>query len=130
MFNSKCNNRGIRTFFNNKQINDDYITHSSRTYDYTSQSNIYDFNRKIKYISQMLNRIVYHDYTIGLDILQREYNIMIYELNKLKILSKIDYQVILNVIITTFETLIQVYNKYINLYVLIILFYLITRMII
>ena len=113
MFHSKGTNRGVRTFFNTKQINDSYIGVSSRTYSYTSQLALYDFNRKVKYISQILNRIVYHDYNIRLDVLQREYNIMIYELNKLKTNSKTDYQIVLNNIITTFETLLQIYNQYI-----------------
>ena len=114
MFHSKCNNRNRRTFFDNKQINDGYISNSYRTYSYTSQVNIYDFNRKVKYVSQILNRIVYHDYNIGLNVLQREYNIMIYELNKLKSISIPDFQVILNNIITTFETQLQIYNKYVT----------------
>src|SRR6056300_1876922 len=113
MFHSKCNNRGRRTFFDNKQINDGYVSTSSRTYSYTSQVALYDFNRKVKYVSQLLNRIVYHDYNITLDILQREYNIMIFELNKLKSISTPDFQVILNNIITTFETQLQIYNKYV-----------------
>ena len=50
MFHSKGTNRGVRTFFNTKQINDSYIGVSSRTYSYTSQLALYDFNRKVKYI--------------------------------------------------------------------------------
>ena len=34
MFHSKGNNRGVRTFFNNKQMNDSYVGLSSRTYSY------------------------------------------------------------------------------------------------
>jgi hypothetical protein len=117
MFSSKCNTRGKRTFFDDGDDDDSkcYIKHGSRSHTSTINSTIlYDFNVKIKYISQSLNRIVYYDYCIEVDVLQREYNIMIFELNKLKILSPTNYQLILTNIITNFDSLLQIYKKYID----------------
>ena len=61
-----------------------------------------------------MNRIIYFDYNIDCNTLKREYNIIIFELNKLKLSSNSNYQVILNNIITTFESLLQIYKKYIE----------------
>ena len=116
MFNSKGNNKGVRTFFNNYNNNDCYIKHTCATVppSILDPSVLFDFNLKIKYITQSLNRIVYYDYCIDIDILKREYNIIIFELQKIKELSPTTYPVILNNVITTFDSLLQIYKKYID----------------
>ena len=119
MFNSKGNNKGnnivgIRTFFDNNAGEHCYVKHSHTSRTSVIDPNIlFDFNVKIKYISQSLNRIVYYDYCIDVEVLKREYNMIIFELQKLKEISQTTYPVILNNIITTFESLLQIYNNYI-----------------
>jgi len=115
VFNSTYNNNV--SFFknnNNNHNNSINVNYSSMSYTSTNNNILYDFNTKIKYISKSLSRIVYYDYNITFDDMQREYNIMIYELNRLKISSNKTYPVILNNIITTFDSLLQLFNKYIR----------------
>jgi hypothetical protein len=114
MFNSKCTNKGTRTFFNNDN-DKSYIKSTSTSHtSIIDPSLLFDFNVKIKYISQSLSRIVYYDYNILVDVLEREYNILLFELQKMKELSPTTFPVILNNVITTFESLLQIYNKYID----------------
>jgi hypothetical protein len=109
LFGSKCN-KSVG-FFTNTDTN---VNYSTGSYIPVINTTGYDFNIKIKQISILLNHVVYHDYNTSLDTLKREYNNLIYELNKLKISLNKSYPVILNNVITTFDTLLKIYQKYIT----------------
>ena len=91
----------------------------------------YNFNLKIKFVTQTLNRIVYHDNEYPVDAMRNEYNIILYQLGRLKEDVRLQndgyyaigtnltstsnrYSTVLNNTITTFASLITTYDPYIQ----------------
>ena len=91
----------------------------------------YNFNIKIKFISQTLHRIVYHDDNYPVNAMRNNYDMILYHLNRLKNDERLKndgyytigvdlyetqnrYITVLNNTKTTFNNLIEVYDNYIQ----------------
>ena len=77
---------------------------------------IYDFNKKIKYITTTLNHIVYYDFDVSNAAIKKEYNIILNELHNIKKSNDthVKYNILIHNIITTFETVYNLLTKYIS----------------
>lgn len=108
------NNNGKNTLFGNTSTNI-----LSAIPQYTIPNNDqkpFDFNTQIRNITQKLNSIIYYGNNLSIEIMKEEYNIILYELQKLKNMSfeENNYNIVLQNIISTFETLLSIYNLYIS----------------
>lgn len=91
----------------------------------------YNFNIKIKFITQTLHRILYHDDDYPVDAMRNNYSMLLYQLSRLKTDERLQndgyytvgvnlintqnrYITVLNNTKTTFNNLIEVYDSYIQ----------------
>ena len=108
------NNSGKNSLFGNSSVS---ILSSIPQYSISSnQDKPFDYNTQIRNITQKLNSIIYYGNNLSLEELNDEYNIILYQLQKLKnnASDEYSYNIVLQNIISTFETLLSIYKLYIS----------------